>query len=117
MPTGPVLQYVDEKPDAPLTVVVYTGADGTFSLYEDDGRSYGYEKGAVQPHPAVVERGQGRTEIGAREGAFTGMQATRTIHVRWVSGPRADAGALEPATDATVQYDGKAVTVRKAAGK
>jgi alpha-D-xyloside xylohydrolase len=42
------------------------------------------------------------------------MQATRTIHVRWVDGPREDAGALEPKTDATVQYDGKALTVPKA---
>ena len=51
VPTGPVLQYVDEKPDAPLTVVVYTGADGKFSLYEDDGRSYGYERGEFSRIP------------------------------------------------------------------
>jgi alpha-D-xyloside xylohydrolase len=42
------------------------------------------------------------------------MQQQRTIRVRFVSGPRADAGALEPATDATVQYDGKAITVKAA---
>jgi alpha-D-xyloside xylohydrolase len=28
LPTGPVTQYVDEKPDAPITLHVYTGADG-----------------------------------------------------------------------------------------
>jgi alpha-D-xyloside xylohydrolase len=42
------------------------------------------------------------------------MQAKREVRVRWISGPRADAGALEPATDATVQYDGKAITVKAA---
>ena len=98
-------------------MVVYTGADGTFSLYEDDGRSYGYEKGEFSRIPLSWNEAKGELQIGAREGAFPGMQATRTIRVRWVNGPRADAGALEPATDATVQYDGKAVTVRKAAGK
>ncbi|MCI4566360.1 TIM-barrel domain-containing protein [Lysobacter sp. CFH 32150] len=116
VPTGPVLQYVDEKPDAPLTVVVYTGTDGKFSLYEDDGRSYGYEKGQFSRIPLSWNQASSELSIGAREGSFPGMQATRTIHVRWVSGPRDDAGALEPKTDATVQYDGKPITV-KAAGK
>ncbi len=116
VPTGPVLQYVDEQPNAPLTVVVYTGADGTFSLYEDDGRSYGYEKGQFSRIPLSWNEAKGELQIGAREGVFPGMPATRTIRARWVSGPRTDAGALEPATDATVQYDGKAVTVRKATG-
>ena len=41
-PMGPVTQYVDEKPDAPITLNIYTGADGKFSLYEDDGVSNAY---------------------------------------------------------------------------
>ncbi|KAF1721833.1 TIM-barrel domain-containing protein [Pseudoxanthomonas wuyuanensis] len=117
VPTGPVQQYVDEKADAPLTVVVYTGADGQFSLYEDDGKGYGYEKGEFSRIPLAWNEQTGELSIGAREGAFPGMQAQREIRVRWVSGPRADAGALEPATDATVQYDGTALTVRRPAGQ
>ena len=35
MPLGPVRQYVDEPVDGPLTLVVYPGADGTASVYED----------------------------------------------------------------------------------
>ena len=46
VPFGPVKQYVDEPVDAPLSVVVYPGADGIFLLYEDDGRSFAYRKGA-----------------------------------------------------------------------
>ncbi|MGH8026929.1 MAG: TIM-barrel domain-containing protein [Pseudoxanthomonas sp.] len=115
VPTGPVQQYVDEKPDAPLTVVVYTGADGEFSLYEDDGKGYGYEKGEFSRIPLAWNEKAGELRIGAREGAFKGMQAKREIRVRWISGPRGDAGALEPATDATVQYDGKALAVRRPA--
>jgi alpha-D-xyloside xylohydrolase len=115
VPTGPVQEYVDQKPDAALTIVVYTGADGQFSLYEDDGRSYGYEKGQFSRIPLSWNEASGELQIGAREGQFPGMQATRTVHVRWVSGPREDAGSLEPATDATVQYDGKAITVRRPA--
>lgn len=45
LPLGPVQQYVEEKPDEPLTVHVYPGADGRFTLYEDDGRSFNYRRG------------------------------------------------------------------------
>jgi len=111
IPTGPVQQYVDEQPDAPLTVVVYTGADGAFSLYEDDGRSYGYEKGQFSRIPLQWDEATRELRIGKRDGQWKGMQAQRTIQVRFVEGPRADAGALAPAIDQTVRYDGKAVVV------
>jgi len=46
LPLGPVKQYTAEKVDAPMTLVVYPGADGNFTLYEDDGISFAYRRGA-----------------------------------------------------------------------
>jgi len=46
LPTGPVRQYWNEPNDELVKVTVYPGADGRFSLYDDDGLSFGYEKGA-----------------------------------------------------------------------
>jgi alpha-glucosidase/alpha-D-xyloside xylohydrolase len=45
LPLGPVRQYVEQQVDAPLTLVVYPGADATSAFYEDDGRSFAYRKG------------------------------------------------------------------------
>jgi alpha-glucosidase (family GH31 glycosyl hydrolase) len=45
LPLGPVRQYVSEKSEEPLTVAVYPGADGSFLLYEDDGKSFNYRRG------------------------------------------------------------------------
>lgn len=45
LPLGPVKQYTGEKVDGPLTVTIYPGADGSFLLYEDDGKSFDYRKG------------------------------------------------------------------------
>jgi alpha-glucosidase (family GH31 glycosyl hydrolase) len=45
LPFGPVKQYSDEPVDHPLSLVVYPGADGAFTLYEDDGRSFNYRRG------------------------------------------------------------------------
>jgi len=44
-PLGPIKQYTGEKVDEPISVTVYPGADGSFLLYEDDGRSFNYRKG------------------------------------------------------------------------
>jgi alpha-glucosidase (family GH31 glycosyl hydrolase) len=45
LPVGPVKQYAQESTSEPLTLRVYPGADGTLSLYQDDGISFGYLKG------------------------------------------------------------------------
>ncbi len=45
LPMGPIKQYTAEKVDEPLTVWVHPGADGAFSLYEDDGNTFNYRKG------------------------------------------------------------------------
>jgi len=45
VPMGPVKQFTAEQVDGPLTVTVYPGADGTFALFEDDGRSFAYRNG------------------------------------------------------------------------
>lgn len=45
LPLGPVKQYTEEKVDGPLTLQVYPGTDGNFTLYEDDGRTFNYRNG------------------------------------------------------------------------
>ncbi|MGB6877451.1 MAG: TIM-barrel domain-containing protein [Candidatus Acidiferrales bacterium] len=45
LPLGPVRQHTGEKVDGPLSVTIYPGADGSFLLYEDDGKSFDYRKG------------------------------------------------------------------------
>ena len=45
LPMGPIRQYVDEPVDGPLTLLVHRGASGTFSLYEDDGKTFNYRRG------------------------------------------------------------------------
>jgi len=45
LPLGPVKQYTGEQVDQPLSISLYPGADASFLLYEDDGRSFNYRKG------------------------------------------------------------------------
>ena len=103
---GPVTQYVDQKRDAPLTIAVYAGADGSFSLYEDDGRSEQYKVGAFTRIPIRYDDRTGTVTLGAREGKpWAGMPAARTIRVKWL-------GADKPMSD-----DNGRLILRTAAGE
>ena len=84
LPMGPPLQYAAEKPEDPITLNVYAGADGSFSLYDDDGTSLGYQKGAYSRIPIRWDERNSTLLIGAREGSgYAGMPGTRTIRIRW----------------------------------
>ena len=47
LPLAPVKEYVEQQVSEPTTIVVYPGADGAFTMYEDDGRSFDYRRGEV----------------------------------------------------------------------
>jgi hypothetical protein len=81
VPFGPELQWTGEKPADPVTLFVYAGADGAFTLYEDDGLTYSYEKGAFARIPLRWNDAAGTLTIGKREGSFPGMLASRTFEV------------------------------------
>ena len=106
LPVGPEMQHVDEKPGAPLTLVVYAGANGEFSLYEDDGTSLGYQRGAFSRIPFRWDESSGVLTIGAREGKWPGMAERRQFNLRLVSSARPSALDSDRKADATVQYDG-----------
>ena len=111
VPLGPELQYTDEKPADPITLYVYAGADGHFTLYEDDGVSYAYERGQFSRIPLSWDDAAGVLTVGRREGQYPGMLDSRTFHVVLVS-PSSPVGPwVPPAAPATVTYRGEAVTV------
>lgn len=112
LPTGPELQYTDEKPADPLTVWVYTGADAAFDLYEDDGVTYGYEKGAFATIPLRWNETARTLTIGARTGSFPGMRASREIRVVFVSEDAAIGHSAAPSMTKTLRYDGREALVR-----
>ncbi len=112
IPMGPVTQYVDEHPDAPLTLNVYTGADGKFSLYEDDGVTKGYLRGEFTRIPLSYDDKRGTLIIGARNGHYKGMVATRQFKVHFIK-PGISTSATLDQTDRVLAYDGKAVTVKR----
>jgi alpha-D-xyloside xylohydrolase len=111
VPFGPELQYTSEKPADPLIVFVYGGANGSFELYEDDGASYGYETAGFSRIPLVWNDATSTLSIGARDGTFPGMLASRMIQVVLVRSDKPVPFGFTPTPDKTVTYDGTAVDV------
>lgn len=113
LPLGPILQYTSERPADPIELRVYPGADGEFTLYEDEGDSYRYEKGAYSTIRMRWDEERRSLTIGKREGGFSGMLERRTFNVVWVG--EGHGGGLEPAKtiDKTIQYDGKPITISR----
>ncbi|MBN2576024.1 MAG: DUF5110 domain-containing protein [Deltaproteobacteria bacterium] len=112
VPTGPELEYTDEKPADPIVLWVYAGADGAFTLYEDDGLTYGYEKGACARIPIRWSDATRTLAIGKREGSFPGMLRERTFQVILVEKARPVGFSFDAAADKTVRYEGAPVQLK-----
>jgi alpha-glucosidase len=85
IPGGPDLRYADERPLDPLTLDLYPG-DGAFTLYEDDGHSFEYERGQFCTTSYTLRRTDDRLVFasGAREGAYAPPQRRLVIRVHAV---------------------------------
>jgi alpha-D-xyloside xylohydrolase len=112
IPFGPDIQYTGEKPADPITLCVYTGADGQFTIYEDDGLTYDYEKKAFATIPIHWDDKSRTLTIGKREGSFNGMLQKRTFNVVLVSKDKPVGFSFTPKADKSVSYDGAIVTVK-----
>jgi alpha-D-xyloside xylohydrolase len=111
VPTGPAIQHTREGQKGPIALLVYGGADGSFSLYEDDGVSRQYLNGAYSRIPFRYDDKEGTLTIGAREGQFPTMAAKRMIRVQVTQAGRPRTLDFEGA-DRTIAYDGTAKVVR-----
>jgi len=111
VPVGPELQYASERPAEPITLYIYAGADGAFTLYEDQGTTYDYEKGAFSTIQLGWNDAQKTLTIGARAGQYAGMLAQRTFQVVLVAPSKAVGFSFTPKVDKSVTYSGAPMIV------
>ena len=100
LPLGPEMQYVGEKAWDNLEIRIYPGADGEFTLYEDEGDNYNYEKGY---HSEIIFKWNDRTRtlsISARQGGFKGMILDRKFTI-----------VLPDGTQRTIDYNGNSIEI------
>ncbi len=84
VPMGPELQYATEKPADTVELRVYSGANGSFSLYEDENDNYNYEQGQYATIPITYIDNPQNVIIGVRSGSFAGMDQKKVFNIVYV---------------------------------
>jgi alpha-D-xyloside xylohydrolase len=99
IPIGPVEQYTGEKRPTDLEIRVYPGTDGNFTLYEDEGTNYNYEKGMRSTIHFHWNDAKRELSIAQGSGRFPGMLQSRQFKIV----------AVDSSSPRQVRYDGKRV--------
>ncbi|MGF6846459.1 alpha-D-xyloside xylohydrolase [Chitinophaga sp. W3I9] len=112
LPFGPELQYAAEKQADTVTLNIYTGADASFNLYEDEGTNYNYEEGAFSIIPIKYTQATGTVTVGERKGSFKGMLQKRALRINIIS--PGEPRRLDPDAkcDKEVVYDGRKIDIK-----
>ncbi|MAM41391.1 MAG: alpha-xylosidase [Erythrobacter sp.] len=108
VPSGPVVQSTAQDTGGDLTVHVFSGADGTFTLYEDEGTDMGYKDSEFTHIPMAWSEAKQTLTIGQRTGSYPGMHTRRQIGVIMHNGS-GDVAVFSKEPTRTIIYDGDAV--------
>ena len=112
IPFGPKVQYATEKKWDNLEIRVYEGADGQFTLYEDENDSYNYEKGFYSIITFSWNNAKKTLTIGDRKGSFPGMLQDRKFNIILVSENKGKGTETVVNYDKTVPYLGKKLIIK-----
>lgn len=101
LPLAPVVQYAEQSKWTELEIIIYPGADGSFTLYEDEGDNYNYEKGQYMTIAFNWDDSRRELSIDSISGKYPEMPTERTFSVR----PAGTGKTVK------VNYSGEAVTL------
>ncbi|HEX7572018.1 MAG TPA: TIM-barrel domain-containing protein [Bacteroidota bacterium] len=111
LPIGPRVQYATESNWDSLEIRVYAGADGTFTLYEDERDNYDYEKGVFSTITFTWNDVKNALTISGRDGLYPGMLKERVFRIVRVSENHGVGMTPVVKYDGVVTYNGKSVVV------
>lgn len=111
LPVGPQIQYVNQEKAMNITLYIYEGADGEFTLYEDEGDNYNYEKGNYTKIRFEYNNKEKELTLNERKGCFNGMLKQRIFNIVYVNSLN-PAGYDSGANGQQIEYNGKRVKVK-----
>jgi len=112
LPMGPVVEWATQKVEDPIELRVYPGADGDFTLYQDENDGYAYEKGAHATIPVHWNDKTGTLAVGPVEGSYPGMPKSWTFRVVVVGPGHGVGSGVSEKAGAEVKFSGEKVVVK-----
>lgn len=110
IPMGPMIEYVTQKQADTIELRIYPGADGQFTLYEDEGDNYNYETGKYATIPITYTDNTRKVHIGPRSGSFSGMLQDRVFNIVFVSDNHGVGLDVTADPDCSIDYSGSGMT-------
>jgi alpha-D-xyloside xylohydrolase len=110
IPMGPLIQYAAEKSD-PIEIRIYPGANGDFTLYEDENDNYNYENGIYSLIRFNWYDAKKSLTIEARKGKFPGMLKEHTFNIVIVNESKGTGIDISSMIDKKIKYSGKNTTI------
>lgn len=111
IPFGPDIQFAEDKKDGPIELRVYPGKNASFTIYEDEGDSYNYEKGRYSTIPIKWNDNKRMLVIGTRHGKFKGMVNERTFNIV-IAGSNHGSGIEQTENpDKVIRYKGEKLKI------
>ena len=112
IPFGPEVQFATEKKWDNLEIRVYEGANGEFTMYEDENDNYNYEKGAYSTITFTWNDSKKTLTINDRKGSFPGMLAERKFSIVSVAENKGTGMEVIEKFDKEITYEGKKITIK-----
>lgn len=112
IPIGKASQHTGEKESDTLEIRIYEGANGNFTLYEDEGDNYNYEKGVYSTITLIWDDSKKTLILDDRRGSFPGMLGERRFSIVRVSEGHGSGAVTTEKPDKMILYTGKRTVVR-----
>lgn len=114
IPFGPQIEHTAQKTNEPYTIVVFTGQNGEFKLYEDEGVNYNYEKGAFATIQLTYNEAEQMLTIGECNGRFNGMPESAEFRIIWASKEQPFKFSFKNLEQGKLyKYDGSRLVIKK----
>lgn len=110
LPLGPQKQYASEETEQPWEIRIYPGADGSYSVYEDEGINYNYEKGQFCTFDLKWNDSDKTLTISDRKGSFAGMKERMDFNIVIVT-PESGTGIYQSKVNKSIVYEGKSMVI------
>lgn len=112
LPLGPKVQYTSEKKWNDLDICIYPGANGEFTLYEDEFDNYDYEKGAFTSIRFTWDDANRTLTISDRNGSYPGVLKNRRFNLTVMKPGKQNAETVMIKADKKVSYSGKKMSFK-----
>jgi alpha-D-xyloside xylohydrolase len=112
IPWGPKVQFAEEKKWNNLEIRVYPGADGDFTLYEDENDNYNYETGKYTEIMFHWDNKSRSLTLGKKKGDFTGSLINRKFNIVLVTETKGMGEQVSKHPDKVISYKGETISIK-----